>query len=334
MTSRPHDALFKSAFEAPPDAAALLRELLPPPVRDVIRWDSIGHAPPSFVDRRLADSHSDLLFSACLQAGEPRLAFLLLEHQSTVELAMPQRMLSYQSRIWDRFRKEHRRARLPPVLAVLVCHAPGGWTAPRAFEDLFDPDLMAIPELAALVPRCSMVALDLTHLSNEDLQARALPPFQKLALWALRDARDPPSLLANFDVWRPVMAEAGRTRSGSDALAVLFEYMFQVLDPLYWDQLLAKIRTLSRRAEETTMTIAEMFEERGRARGREEGRAKGREEGRIEALRATLRKLLLLKFQTLDETSEARVQAATPEEIDRYFQRLLTAGSLAAVFED
>ena len=64
--------------------------------------------------------------------------------------------------------------------------------------------------------------------------------------------------------------------------------------------------------------------------GREEGREEGRQEGRV----ATLRSLLLLKFQTLDASHEARLLAATPEAIDRYLQRFVTADSLAAVFED
>jgi hypothetical protein len=47
-----------------------------------------------------------------------------------------------------------------------------------------------------------------------------------------------------------------------------------------------------------------------------------------------LRSLLAFKFQAVGAEYEARLQAATPEAIDRYFQRLLTADSLAAVFED
>ena len=231
---------------------------------------------------------------------------------------MPQRMLAYQTRIWDRFRKQRPRAPLPPIVAVLVSHVPGGWTAPRGFEELFDRDVLAIPGLAPLVPRCAMITLDLAHLSNAELKARSLAPFQKLALWALRDARDPVRLLANFDAWRPEMTEAGRTRSGQDALSVLIEYLFQVLDPVYWNELRAKIRSLSPTTEEATMTIAEMFRE------------EGREEGRID----TLRRLLVLKFQALDEAAEARLQALPPEAFDRYLQRLLTADSLAAVFED
>lgn len=317
MTSRPHDALFKSAFEAPADAASLLRELVPSAVRDAVAWGTLDCARGSYIDRRLADRHSDLLFRARLRAGRRGLVFLLLEHQSTADPTMPQRMLSYQTRIWDRCRRERPRAHLPPVLAVLVSHVPGGWTAPRTFEDLFDPAVMAIPGVTPLVPRCSMLALDLTQQSNEDLQARSLPAFQRLALWLLRDGRDPDRLLANFEAWRPAMAEAGRTRAGLDALAVLIEYMFQVVDPVYLDDLHAKIRTLGCSSEEATMTIAEMYEERGRAKG----------------LIETLRSLLIFKFQTLDSASEARLQAATPEAIDRYFQRLLTADTLAAVFE-
>jgi len=74
------------------------------------------------------------------------------------------------------------------------------------------------------------------------------------------------------------------------------------------------------------MTIAEHLHEEGRKKGHEEGH----KEGRI----ATLRNLLIFKFQALGTEDEARLQAAPPEVIDRYSQRLLTSDSLAAVFED
>ncbi len=188
----------------------------------------------------------------------------------------------------------------------------------RPSDIVFDGEVMAIPGLAALVPRCSMVTLDLTQLTNDELKGRSLAAFQQLALWALRDAQAPPRLLANFDAWRAVMSQAGRTRTGLDQLAMLFTYLYQVLDPVYWDELRARIRSLGPHTEEATMTIAEMF----------------REQGRQEGCVATLRRLLVLRFQALDAASEARLQAATPEVIDRYLERLLSADSLAAVFDD
>jgi predicted transposase YdaD len=71
MTTRPHDALFKTAFEAPADAAALLRELMPAAVQAALVWETLGHEDGSFVDETLADQHSDRLFSARLRGDSP-----------------------------------------------------------------------------------------------------------------------------------------------------------------------------------------------------------------------------------------------------------------------
>jgi hypothetical protein len=63
------------------------------------------------------------------------------------------------------------------------------------------------------------------------------------------------------------------------------------------------------------MTIAEQLHEEGRT--------------------AALRDLLAFKFgsQAVDRY-EATLRAATPDAIDRYLPRVLTADSLVAVFED
>jgi predicted transposase/invertase (TIGR01784 family) len=334
MTKRAHDALFKSAFEATANAAALLRELVPAAVRAAVVWKTLKGVRGSFIDPRLADRHSDLLFSAQLRTGKPELVYFLLEHQSTSDPSMPLRMLSYQSRIWDRFAKKQRRTRLPPVIAVLVSHVAGGWTDARAFEELFDPDVLALSGLAALVPRFSMIVEDLTQLTNDDLALRPLPAFQKLALWLLRDACDSARLLDSFDTWIPAMLELGRTRAGLDSLEVLITYMFQVIDPMHLDELRAKLRELGSRTQEVAVTIAEHLRREGRKEGIKVGIKKGIKKGREEGRIATLRSLLVLKFQILGAEDEARLQAATPEAIDRYLQRLLTADSLAAVFED
>jgi hypothetical protein len=316
MTPRPHDALFKSAFEAPADAAALLRELLPAMLRELIAWDTLHGEPGSFVDPALADHHSDLLFSAQLRTNPPAPIHLLLEHQSTADPAMPLRTLSYRTRVWNRCRKERPNAWLPPVLAVLVSHVPGGWTTSRSLEDMFDPSVLAIPGLSASIPRSSLIVDDLAGLPNDDLKARALAAFQKLALWLLRDARAPRRLLDSFDTWIETFAEAERAPAGIDATATLLTYMFRVIDPVHHDELRAKLHQLGPHAEETAMTIAEQWHEQGRI--------------------AALRSQLISKFgsQTLDATYEAHLQAATPAVVDHYLQRVLIADSLAAVFED
>jgi predicted transposase/invertase (TIGR01784 family) len=323
MIARPHDALFKSAFEAPGSAGALLRELLPPALCDAIAWETLTGEPGSFIDAALADHHSDLLFSARMRAGDPLLMHLLLEHQSTSDPVMPLRTLTYETRIWDRFHKDRPGERLPPIIAVVISHVPGGWTAARSFEDLFDPSVMAIPGLLALIPRFSLVIADLSRMSNEDLKARSLAAFQKLALWLLRDARDPVCLLESFGTWVSTLVEVQRAPAGIDAFALLLTYMFRVVGKANQANLQARIRQMSHYAEETEMSIADALHEEGRAVGLAQGQC------------AALRRLLSFKFklQVLDERYESRLKAATPEAIDRYLQRVLSADSLAAVFE-
>jgi hypothetical protein len=286
--------------------------------------------------RALTDHHSDLLFSARLRTEAAEPIHVLLEHQSTADPAMPLRALSYRTRVWSRCRKQRPEAWLPPVLAVLISHAPAGWTTSRSLDELFDPNVRAVPDLAASIPRSPLIIDDLARLSNDELKARSLAAFQKLALWLLRDARAPTRLLDNFDAWVVTFAEVERAPSGIDATTTLLTYMFRVIDPVHHDPLRVRIRQLGPHAEEIAMTIAEQWHEEGRregiAEGREEGIARGREEGQIAALRSLLRAKFGL--QAVDATCEARLQAATPAVVDHYLQRVLVADSLAAVFED
>lgn len=326
MTPRPHDALFKSAFEDPDDVAPLLRDLLPAGVREAIAWETRAHEPGSFVDLELGDLHNDLLFSARLRAGGPARVFFLLEHQSTSDPDLPLRGLAYQHRIWDRARKAGSGGPLPAVITVLVSHVPGGWRMARSFEELFDPAVIAVPGLARLVPRYSMLVEDLDGLSNEDLKARSLAAFQQLTLWLLRDARDSARLLRNFDVWIPELEWTGQSRPDGQPLRVLFVYMYRVIDPASRDKLRAKFRKLSPRTQEIAMSIADLLHQEGFEQGLAQGLARGR--------LATLRSQLLFKFGALDAAAEARLAAAPPEALDRYLRRVLTADSLAAVLAD
>jgi hypothetical protein len=72
--------------------------------------------------------------------------------------------------------------------------------------------------------------LDMARRVSRRTTARLLAAFPKLALWLLRDARDPAGLLASFDAWIPAMLELGRTRAGLARLAVLITYMLRVID--------------------------------------------------------------------------------------------------------
>jgi hypothetical protein len=318
VTNKPHDALFKAAFEDPEHAGALLRHLLPSSVSAAIVWDSMTLEAGSFVDAELADRHTDLLFSVNLHDGGEALLYLLLEHQSSSDPDMPLRVLVYEVRIWERFRKEHPGRRLPPILPVVISHDLDGWTVPRSFEDLFDPNVFSIPGLAELVPRFSLVVDDLTDQSNANLRAWTLAAFPMLALWALRDGRYADRFRESCGDWVTAFVEAWRAPHGVEALTQLMRYFALVTDPLPFQAFRAKIREQIPGAEEITMTFAEQMRREGRAQERAE----------------ILRRLLVLKFGSIDAVHDTRITAATSDLLDRYLERVLTATTLGGVFAE
>ena len=66
---------------------------------------------------------------------------------------------------------------------------------------------------------------------------------------------------------------------------------------------------------------------------RHEGWVDGRVEGRVEGAREVLLRQLTRKFGPLTQADQARVHAATPEQLSRWADRLLDLETLPALFE-
>lgn len=60
--------------------------------------------------------------------------------------------------------------------------------------------------------------------------------------------------------------------------------------------------------------------------------AEGKKQGRADGQRSLLAKLLKLKFGPLDAAAEERLASATPAQLGRWAERVLTAGSLDEIW--
>jgi flagellar biosynthesis/type III secretory pathway protein FliH len=89
-------------------------------------------------------------------------------------------------------------------------------------------------------------------------------------------------------------------------------------------KLLQLVRQLGSSAEKIAMTSAERLKAEGRVEGRAEGEAKGKLTGQAELL---LRQLSL-RFGELSNEVQARVAAASLEQLAVYAERVLSADSL------
>lgn len=214
-----HDALFKRAFSSPEHVAGELCSVLPPSVTSALDLERLELVAGSFVDPALADRHTDLLFRVPLRAGagehprsgrpgdrsstadddddERAYVYLLFEHQSTPGPLMAFRMLGYVVEIWRRSLRESPGARLPLVIPLVLHHGPSGWTAARRLHALVH-GLDRLPELAGFVPSFELLIDDLASLDDAARIRRPLAPLPLLALWLLRDGRDPQALLGHL----------------------------------------------------------------------------------------------------------------------------------------
>lgn len=254
-----------------------------------------------------------------------------MEHQSTVDERMPLRVYGYTFGAWTDHVRRQRAQKLalfplPAVLCIVVHHSETGWTAARSLHELFDPRVVAIPELARHLPNFELIVDDLSGLTAEDIIGRARAPEEHtmvLVLLGLRFGRSIGEffreLLRHSDFIESLVA----TPAGRDAIRLLMEYVEGGKDAAETAKELLQIieqSSASRAAKEAVMSIAEQLKSLGMRDGIEKG------------IERTLRRQLTLKFGELPDDVVTRLGTATEPELELWTDRVLTAQSLDEVF--
>ena len=315
---QPHALLFIKTFSVIEHAAAELRAVLPAELVARTDFSTLRLCPGSYVDEALSGSQSDLLFSVRV-SGKPALFYVLFEHQSSPDKLMPLRLIGYIVRILVRY-VEEKSSRdvlpLPVVIPVVLHHGEAGWTAASRLEELFDPQLVEDAGLGELIPRLRFVLDDLRHVTDEELERRALGLLPTLTLWLFRDARSPTRLARSLGRWITAMAKLRAAPNGREAFWTIFRYIAVVADESVATILSQAMEAAHPNDKDAQMTT---LAEKWTAEGKAEGKAD------------TLRKLLTLRFGELSEATQLRIASASEVQLDRWVERVLTADTPDAV---
>ena len=320
--SNPHDSFFRGAFALPEVSNPFFQRYLPPGVLVKFDLDTLKLEPGSFIDERLREQRSDLLFSVSTPPGSPALVYLLLEHKSYQDRWTAFQVLSYVVRILTR----HARGDdpFPPILTMVLYHGQRAWSAPTTVEGLTD----APSDLAALVPHYGFQLCDLSQTDLENLQHRA---WLAMALQVLKFIRDDelserlPEIMALFQELY------GRWDQKLAFLEMIVRYLAAAAGQLDEDTLRGALRkALPRHVEEKIMpTIAETWEARGEIRGEKRGKT----QGELERARHILQRQLKQRFGPLPADIIQRIDTADLDTLDTYLDRVLVANSLDGVFQ-
>jgi putative YhgA-like transposase len=244
---------------------------------------------------------------------------VLFEHQSSSDPWMPLRLLRYMVRIWEHWLEDHEDAKvLPAIVPVVLYHGDERWSAPRAFDAVLDVPEAVRPVLAEHLVRFAYVLDNLSEVPDDWLRAR--DPVTAFVDLCLKHARRGALFVEILSGSGDLMREARRTHGGREALQFVVSYIFTVNDAKHRQALTAVLeRESGPEAKDIIMTIAEQFIEQGIQQGE----------------RGALLRLLRKRFgaQVNDDT-ERRVAAASPEQIALWLERVLSAATLAELLAD
>lgn len=261
---QPHDKFFRLVFSDPENARGELQAVLPAEVSAQIDWSTLRHEPGTFVEPALAEQRTDLLFSV-KRSGRDAYLYLPLEHQSRADRLMALRLLGYLVRIWEKHRTDNPDAKkLPPILPIVVYHDEREWSPERSFEGLIDlADDDVLRETPYLV-RFEYLVDDLSRLSEEELRARAMTAFAKVAIVCLQRARDTDDMTDELKRWWDALHEVFRATNGVEALRAIVSYILHSTETPR-ARLDEVVRVLGTTAKEDVMTGAEMLMAEGKA---------------------------------------------------------------------
>ena len=131
-TPTPHDDLFRALLSDRERAGAFLRDHLPNEIAGHLQSDPPEIVEGSFIDEALRSTQSDVLLEVKTKSDDPAFVYVLAEHKSTPDIALPLQLAGYMVEIWKRYaggRAGKLRA-LPPIIPIVCYHGAANWTVP------------------------------------------------------------------------------------------------------------------------------------------------------------------------------------------------------------
>ncbi|MFN8491380.1 MAG: Rpn family recombination-promoting nuclease/putative transposase [Caldilineaceae bacterium] len=294
----PHDSIFKQFLSRPEMAVDFLQNYLPTDVVSLFDLTKLELQQDSYVDAALQKHFTDLLYKLQLKQGEVAYIYLLFEHKSYPDHAVPFQLLRYIVHIWEQ--KKDKQNKLPPILPLVFYHGPTRWTIGLEFVDQFKGPT----ELRPYWPNFCYELVDLSTYQDEELRGGVW--LQVYLLIAKHIAS--PDLGKRLPEIFALVRELVQSKSGLGMLYTLLRYVSQSNSRVESADLQKAVEVVLPSEGGVLMsTLAEKWLEEGWGKGLAQGHEEGRAEGRAEALaegvrvqRQTLLQILQWRFQLSD----------------------------------
>lgn len=117
-----HDKFFKETFSNVEVAKSFLLNYLPQNVMKILDVNALEPQKDSFINKKLEEGFSDLLFSADIN-GRKGYIYFLFEHKSYPDKAIAFQLLRYMTEIWNTKREKEKTNELPVIIPLVIYHS-------------------------------------------------------------------------------------------------------------------------------------------------------------------------------------------------------------------
>ncbi|MFT4929234.1 MAG: putative transposase/invertase (TIGR01784 family) [Phenylobacterium sp.] len=275
-----HDKFFRSSMQNIAIAQEFFQHYLPGNLRSGLDFDAIKLENSSYIDDKLGETISDMVYSCPynIGSGEAKVV-LLLEHQSTPERLMPFRVYHYMfNMLYSLLKqrpKEQAKDKLPAIYALVFYH---GKQSPYPYSmDLIDcfSDPLGIMKGMFENP---VNLIDIGQASDDELKRQKLLGMMTGALKHCWDRDISPYLLQMEDI---NSMDLGDPLTLKFAITT-FYYLLSVGNIVDIEQFIVDSERLPEPIRGEIMTAAEKLQAMGAKKARKEVLETGREEGREE----------------------------------------------------
>ena len=156
-----HDKLFKQTFSVRSEAKAFVKTYLPAWVIDKLDFRTFKLSNTSFIDEKMKEYFSDLVYTCNWKGGASLKLSFLVEHKSYLPETIHLQLLRYLLEAYDYQKKQN--VAFSVVIPIVVYHGKGKWVT-KKLADHFDlPD----NRLSRYIPQFDYELIDLNIISDE-----------------------------------------------------------------------------------------------------------------------------------------------------------------------
>ena len=348
-----HDRSTRWLLEDSDNVRGLL-EIVAEHLVERLDFSRLLHVNRSFIPDNLREQESDLVYRVPFRgesATDELLIYILIEHQSTVDIAMGFRVLFYMTQIWDFQRRELASNNIPksvwrlrPIIPIVLYTGDQRWRDPISLSTMMDlPDT-----LSGFVPK-----FETLFLSIKDADTAFLTRTDHPLGWLFTVLQKEHATKADI---RAALAEAVTHLDTLDAekreqwrRAIFYLYLLilhrrprreheelktlvhqQMTEPAHKEEGEAMAQTMAEYLfQQGQEQGQQQGQQQGEKRGEKRGEERGEKRGVLRTKRESLLRLLNLKFADVPESVTDKVsKLRSISRLDTLFERVFIAETL------